>query len=50
MKKILLFTVIVCGMFSAAAKEKLGFNVESQESISQMLTSNLQKTYNNEPT
>jgi hypothetical protein len=31
-----------------ALKEKLGFNVESQESISQMLTSNLQKTYNNE--
>lgn len=26
MKKILLFTVIVCGMFSADAKEKLGFN------------------------
>ena len=31
-----------------ALKEKLGFNVESYESISQMLTSNLQKTYNNE--
>jgi len=29
-------------------KEKLGFKVESFESISQMLTSNLQKTYNNE--
>jgi hypothetical protein len=29
-------------------KEKLGFKVESYESISQMLTSNLQKSYNNE--
>jgi hypothetical protein len=31
-----------------ALKETLGFKVESQESISQMLTANLQKTYNNE--
>ena len=31
-----------------ALKEKLGFKVESGNSISQMLTSSLQKTYNNE--